>query len=84
MPALKLDMTIPLGDAGHIALAIDVTDLGQLTDRQRGGIADTLREFSDFAAATLAPMAVVVPAAAVHDPHADVLRGVTGTRRNTS
>ena len=83
MPALKLDMTIPLGDAGHIALAIDVTDLGQLTDRQRGGIADTLREFSDFAAATLAPMAVVVPAA-VHDPHADVLRGVTGTRRNTS
>ena len=29
-------------------------------------------------------MTGAAPAASVHDPHADVLRGVTGTRRNTS
>ena len=85
MAALKIDMTIPLGAAGHVRFTADIHDLDDLTDQQRSVLANTGREFYEFAASTLDPF---VPAAAdpprIHDPSADVLRGVTGTRRNTS
>lgn len=82
MAALKLDMTIPLGNAGHIHLLIDIADIDALTADQRQVLADTGREFCDFAAATMAPAAAPpepVPAT-IHDPSASVLNGVTGSR----
>ena len=87
MQPLRLDMTIPLGTAGHIQFAADIIDLDELTAGQRDALAATAREFAVFAADSIAPAAVVSDlkaAATVHDPSADVLRGVTGTRRNTS
>ena len=91
MAALKLDMTIPLGGAGHIHLAIDITDIDQLTPAQRTGMADTVAEFCAFAGATLAPAGIIradgelrAPPATVYDPNTDVLNGVTGSRRNNS
>jgi hypothetical protein len=86
MPALKLDLTIPLGDTGHVALTIDIADIDALTPAQRTAVADTGTDFCAFAAATLAPHPAVmpdgarVPTAFVHDPGADLLRGVTGSR----
>jgi hypothetical protein len=83
MAALKIDMTIPLGDAGHITFTADITDPAALTTQQRQVLADTTREFAEFGAATIAPAAMIDPPR-VHDPSAAVLNGVTGTRRNTS
>lgn len=82
MPALKLDMSIPLGDAGRVALTIDIADIDALTPAQRTTIADTGSEFCAFAAVTLAPpgMTAPTPAADIYDPSGDVLRGVTGSR----
>lgn len=84
MPALKLDMTIPLGDAGHVHLAIDITDLDALTTDQRTILADTGAEFYTFAASTLAPAATLPgkPEAEIYDPNKGLLAGVTGSRRN--
>jgi hypothetical protein len=79
MAALKLDMAIPLGEAGRVCLAIDVADLDALTADQRQGLADTSREFAEFAAGTLAPPPGP-PEAKVHDPSAAVLDGVRGSR----
>ena len=76
MAALKLDMTIPLGDAGHVRFTADIDNLGQLTAQQRQVLADTAREFAEFGAATIAPD----PPATVHDPNGTVLAGVTGSR----
>ena len=85
MAALQIGMTIPLGDAGHVSLNIDVCDLAALTPQQRQVLADTGREFCDFAAATLNPAQLPGKApASIHDPHGSVLDGVRGTRRNTS
>ena len=53
MAALNLNMTIPLGNAGHIHLTIDVGDITALNAHQRAIIADTGREFYSFAAKTL-------------------------------
>jgi len=83
MAALKLDMTIPLGNAGHVHLVIDVGDISALSAHQRAILADTGREFYDFAAKTLADipeLIIAAPAAAIHDPSASVLNGVTGSR----
>ena len=55
MPALKLDMTIPLGDAGHVAFAADITDLELLSPGESQVLGDTAREFAEFAAAVIAP-----------------------------
>lgn len=84
MAALKIDMTIPLGDAGHITLTIDIGSVAALAEDDRAFLADTLGEFCAFAARTLTPASGERPAAAIHDPSAAVLAGVTGTRRNTS
>lgn len=83
MAALKLDMTIPLGDAGHVHLVIDITDLDQLTPQQRQVLADTGAEFYAFAAATIAPQTTPdeLPPATIHDPSASILNGITGSRR---
>ena len=61
-------MTIPLGDAGHVRLDVDVTDIDSLTTAQRTAIADTGSEFC-----ALAPPVI-------HDPNGTVLGGVTGSR----
>jgi hypothetical protein len=79
MPALNIALTIPVGGTGHISLDIDVPDLAELSAEQRQVLADTGREFFDFAAATLTPP---VPPAEVHDPDAGILAGVTGSRAN--
>lgn len=96
MAALKLDMTIPLGNAGHVQLVIDVGDIGALNAHQRAIIADTGREFYSFAAKTLMDIPELItppdddevyeatpdipPPATVHNTDGDILRGVTGTR----
>ena len=95
MPALHLDMTIPLGDAGTVHLSINVDDISALTPQQRSVLAETGREFYAFAAATLDPIGSPdadelreqldePPPATVHDPNGSVLAGITGTRRNTT
>jgi hypothetical protein len=81
MPALNITLTIPVGATGHISLAIDIPDLLDLTPEQRQVLADTGRDFFEFAAAELAPS---VPPAEVHDPNPAVLAGVTGSRANKS
>lgn len=89
MAALKLDMTIPLGDAGHVHLTIDIGDLGALSADNRAFVADTCVEVCAFAGRVLAPYAVTageladgteLPPATIHDPSASVLNGVTGSR----
>ena len=82
MPALNLDMTIPLGDAGQVRFSADIDDLGQLSERQRQVLADTAREFAEFAAATIAlPSGPAgTPPAEIHDPGRGVLAGVNGGR----
>ena len=87
MPALEIRVTVPFGDAGTVALAIEITDLTQLTAEQRQALADTGQDFLDLATATLAPPSItgpdlVLPAAQVHDPNTAVLGGVTGSRAN--
>lgn len=86
MSPLQLSLKIPLA-GGHIAFAADIPDLDALDPKQREVLAETAREFARFAADSIAHTAVVTDlkaAATVHDPSADVLRGVTGSRRNTS
>jgi len=81
MTALKLDMQIPVGDAGSVRLLIDIGDLGQLSARQRHALADTSREFSDFAAQAMTAASEPQPAPVPQGPQVpDVLRGVTGSR----
>lgn len=80
MPAFELHVRIPFGDAGHVALDIDIADLAGLSPEQRRVLADTGREFADLATATLEAGCV----AEVHDPNTQVLAGVTGSRANTS
>ena len=82
MAALKIDMTIPLGAAGHVQLIIDIGSVAQLAEHDRAFLADTLGEFCAFAARTLTPAPAPVAAvpAAIHDPSASVLNGVTGSR----
>lgn len=89
MPELVIRLRIPFGDAGSVSMDIDITDLDQLTPDQRRVLADTGRDFFEFAAATLTdlPALNLSPpepertAAQVHDPNSDVLAGVTGKRR---
>jgi hypothetical protein len=85
MAELHLDLTVPVGDAGHVHLDIRIADLGELTPGQRQVLADTAREFCEFGAATIAPpmvtMADIGPARpGIHDPDAAVLDGVRGSR----
>ena len=85
MAALKIDMTIPLGAAGHVQLIIDIGSVAQLAEHDRAFLADTLGEFCAFAARTLTPAPAIAElkselAPTVHDPSAAVLRGVTGSR----
>lgn len=81
MRALKLDMTIPLGDAGHVHFAADIPDIGALTAGQRQVLAATGREFYDFAASTLDPATPgMTDPPVIHDRDASVLAGVTGSR----
>jgi hypothetical protein len=85
MPAFELRLRIPFGDAGHVCLDIDIDDLSQLTPEQRKALADTSRDFFEFAMATLSGTpGLLLPAAQVHDPNPAVLAGVTGSRANTS
>jgi hypothetical protein len=79
MTAFTVDMTIPIGDAGHVHLHINITNPDALTPDQRRVLADTGGEFYEFAAATLNPPTPAA-AAAVHDPNGAVLAGVTGSR----
>ena len=86
MPAMKLDMTIPLGDAGHVFLRIDIADIPALSPDQRRVIGDTAREFCDFAARTLTDTPSLIvradgepiapPPAEIHNPDKDILNGV--------
>jgi len=82
MAALKLDMTIPLGTAGHIRLAVDITDLAATAATDREFLADTISEFCAFAARTLTPAApsAMIDPPRIHDPSASVIAGVTGSR----
>lgn len=82
MPEFHQAMTIPIGDAGQVHIEIDITDLDVLTPHQRQVLADTGREFAEFAAGAVNPQPG--PLAKVHDPSSAVLDGVRGTRRNTS
>jgi hypothetical protein len=55
MAALRIDMTIPLGDAGHVRLTIDIASIADLAGDDRAFLAGTLSEFCAFAGRTLAP-----------------------------
>ena len=88
MTPLKLDMTVPIGDAGHVHLDIAITDLAALSAEQRQVLADTAREFCEFGAAVIAPPLAMSdgaevlarPEAKIHDPDIAVLDGVLGSR----
>ncbi len=86
MAALKLDLLIPLGAAGHVHLVIDAADIGALSARDREFLDGTCGEFIAAAAGMFAPGAVTVlppaglTAAVPFDPDAAVLAGVTGSR----
>jgi hypothetical protein len=83
MAALKIDMTIPLGSAGHVTFTADIGDLDALTAQQRQVLADTAREFAEFGAATIAPPGAMIDPPRIHDPNGAVLAGVTGSRIRT-
>lgn len=71
MNTLNIDLTVPLGDAGSIRFAADIADLGQLCPEHRQALADTCRDFLEFAAGTIAP-----PPA--QDPPAEIKRDLGG------
>lgn len=86
MTPLKLDLTVPVGDAGHVHLDIAITDLSALSPEQRQVLADTAREFCEFGASAIAPplapgdAGTTRPEAQVYDPNMAVLDGVRGSR----